>query len=95
MARLGGANEIVIADAEKPGHLAEGGGNAVGEFLRRNPCGARRLLDLLAVLVGARQELYPAPIEPHKSGERVAAEKREPCQAAARNADCEKPACKN
>ncbi len=76
MARLGRADEIVVADVEKLRHLAPGGRDAVAEFLRRNAGGARRLLDLLAMLVAAGQEFDPIPIEPHKPRQRVARARR-------------------
>src|SRR5216684_7530673 len=51
VALLGGADEIVIADVEEARHVAPRRGDAVAEFLRRQPEGLRRALDLLAVLV--------------------------------------------
>src|SRR5262249_21126712 len=76
VARLGGAYEVVIADAEQPRHVAEAGGIAVGQLLWRDPGYSRRLLDLLAVLVGAGEEPHPPPVEPHEPGQRVTGHRR-------------------
>jgi hypothetical protein len=56
VARLGGADEVVEGEAHAPPGLAEGGGDLVGELLRRDARGGGAALDLLAVLVGSGEE---------------------------------------
>src|SRR6266436_2376286 len=76
MTRLGGADEVIIADVQETRHLLPGGRDAVDELLRRDPGGARRLLDLLTMLVAAGQEFDPAPVEPHEPRQNVARHRR-------------------
>src|SRR5204862_4461427 len=76
MPGLGRADEIVVADVEQLRHLAPGWRDAVAEFLRRDPGGARRLLDLLAVLVAAGQAFDAIAVEPHESRQRIASHRR-------------------
>ena len=76
VARLGGADEIVVADRHDAGQLAEPAGDAVGERLGRDAGIGGRLLDLLAVLVGAGQEVHPAAVEPREPGDGVARQGR-------------------
>src|SRR5262249_44460072 len=76
VARLGGADEVVVADIELPGHLAESRRNSVGKLLRRDAGRARRLLDLLAMFIGAGQEPDATPIEPHESRQHIAGYRR-------------------
>ena len=56
VALLGGADEVVLAVAHDAREVAEALRDLVGEGLRIDALVARRLLDLLAVLVGAGQE---------------------------------------
>ena len=56
VARLGGADEIVIGAAEGLDHAAEDGRVLVGQFDRRDAFLFRRLLHLLAVFVRSGQE---------------------------------------
>ena len=58
------------------GQLAEAAGDAVGERLGRDAGVGGRLLDLLAVLVGAGQEAHPAAVEPREPGDGVARQRR-------------------
>jgi len=64
VARLGGANELVVGDAELFVHLAEDGRVAVGKLLRRDAFGLGVLLHLQAVLVGAGQEEHILAVQP-------------------------------
>ena len=57
VARLGGADEVVVGDVQPLPRLVEQRGDRVGEVLRRQARGLGGLLDLQAVLVGAGQEL--------------------------------------
>ena len=56
MARLGGADVVVVGDAHAVPEVAEAGGDLVGELLRGDAGGGGGALDLLAVLVGAGEE---------------------------------------
>jgi hypothetical protein len=58
MARLGRADEVVVADEQSPPHRIEAGGQVVDPLLR---CDARRfcaLQHLEAVLVHAHDEVH-------------------------------------
>ena len=57
VARLGGADEVVVGDVEPLPGVGELRGDLVGELLRRLADGLGGLLDLEAVLVGAGEEL--------------------------------------
>ena len=76
MARLGGADEIVVGEVEHAGQLAEVLRYLVGEGLRLHAGIERRLLDLLAVLVGAGQELYVIAVKTHEARQRIASQRR-------------------
>ena len=76
MPRLGRADEVVVAEVHRLDEVAERLADLVGEGLRRQAGRRRRLLDLLAVLVGAGQEVDVAAVEPHEAGQHVAGERR-------------------
>ena len=71
MARIGGADEVIVRAVQLAHHLLEQRCVAVGEFARRQALAKRRLLHLDAVLVGAGQEEDVAAVEAHEAGERV------------------------
>ena len=71
VARLGGADEIVVGGAERLGHRAEDRRVAVGKLLRRDAFLLGRLLHLQAVLVGAGQEEDVLAVEPLEARQRV------------------------
>src|SRR5690606_24835757 len=56
VARVGGANEEVIGRVDPGNHVAEAGGAAVDQFLRRDALFLGGLGDRFAVFVGAGQE---------------------------------------
>ena len=56
MALVGRADEEVVGELELAGQRLEARGVAVGELLRLDSLGARRVGDRLAVLVGAGEE---------------------------------------
>src|SRR3546814_14461064 len=56
MARLGGADEVVVRDVHRRGEVAETLADPVAEGLRIDTGDLGRFLDLLAMLVGAGQE---------------------------------------
>ena len=56
VAGLGGADEVVVAEAHAVPEATELGGDFVGEVLRRLAGGLGGALDLLAVFVGAGEE---------------------------------------
>ena len=58
VARLGGANEIVVRDVQAFPGLGEQRGNGVGKFFRRNPSGIGSLLNFQAVFVGAGKQVH-------------------------------------
>ena len=64
VARLGGADEVVVGEVQRRGHLAEALGVAVGERARRQALLGRRLLHLQPVLVGAGEEEDVLAVEP-------------------------------
>ena len=55
MARLGGANEVVVGDLQQLGSVSEQHARGVDLFLGRHPVGLRRPLNLETVFVGSRQ----------------------------------------
>ena len=67
VARLGGADEVVVRQAEQPGHLAEALGVAVGQLARRQALLGGRLLHLQPVLVGAGEEIDVLAVEALKA----------------------------
>ena len=71
MALLGGADEVVVGEAERLGHGAEAGRVAVGQRARAEALLDRRLLHLEAVLVGAGQEEHVLAVEPLEARDRV------------------------
>ena len=71
VARLAGADEIVVGTAERGDHLLEQRGVAVGQRLRLQALARRRLLHLDAVLVGTGQEIDVVAVEPHEAGDRI------------------------
>ena len=76
VARFGGADEVVVGDVEAAPRRGEARGDPVGELLRSEPRRGRRLLDLLAVLVGAGEELDVVAEQAVPAGERVADDRR-------------------
>ncbi len=71
VARLGGADEIVVGAAEGGDHLLEQRRIAVGQLARLQPFALGRLLHLDAVLVGAGQEIDVVAVEPLEAGDRI------------------------
>ena len=71
VARLGGADEVVVRAAERRVHLLEQRRVAVGERARFEALARRRLLHLDAVLVGAGQEAHVVTVEPRETRDRV------------------------
>ena len=71
VARLGGADEVVVGQAERRDHLLEQRRIAVGQLARRELLPGGRLAHLRAVLVGAGQEIDVAAVEPLEAGDRV------------------------
>ena len=53
---IGGTDKAVIADVHGLPQVLDGSNNGIHVFLRRYTLGGGLILDLLAVLVGARQE---------------------------------------
>src|SRR5690242_6213464 len=76
MARLGCADEVVVADIQKASHVAERAGDLIGKLLRREPARLSRALDLLPVLVGAGQKPDVATVQPHESRQHIAGHSR-------------------
>ena len=72
VARLGGADEVVVGDVQPLPRVDELRGDRVGELLRRQARGIGGLLDLQPVLVGAGEELHVVAEQPVPAGERVA-----------------------
>ena len=73
VALLGGADEVVVGDVQPLPRLGEQRGDRVDELLRRSCRRPRRaLLHLLAVLVGAGEELDVVAEQAVPAGERVA-----------------------
>ena len=72
MALLGGADEVVVRAVQPLDHGLEARHVAV-EQLRAavSPSLRRGLLDLLAVLVGAGEEIDVVAVEPHEAGDGV------------------------
>ena len=71
MARLGRTQEIIIADAQFLPRLNEGCGDTVGVGLRlETHCGSGGE-DLLAMLIGARQQVGVVAVEPVVAGQHV------------------------
>ena len=71
MARLGGANEVVIGDAEQPPEFLKARDNAVDVLKGRHALLLRRLLNLLPVLIRAGQKEHIAAREPLEPRNRV------------------------
>ena len=67
VARLGGADEVVVGNREGLRHGPEGRGVAVGQLARRQPLAGRRLHHLQAVLVGAGQEEHVVTVVAHEA----------------------------
>ena len=67
MARLGGADEIVVGAVQPLDHGAETRHVAIQQVLRRQTIPRRRLLDLLAVLVGAGEKEHVIAVEALKA----------------------------
>ena len=72
MTWLGGPDEIIVADRQARPELAVTGDDAVGERDRRDPELGGRALDLLAMLIAARQKAdvpaRRAPVARHGVG---------------------------
>ena len=73
---VGGADEAVVGEARGLPGGAEDGADPVGVGLRLFARGGRRLGDLVAVLVGAGQEVRVVAALPVEARERVADEDR-------------------
>jgi hypothetical protein len=71
VARLGGADEIVVGEVQRRGHGAEALRVAVGELARRDAFLDGRLLHLEAMLVGAGQEEHVLAVEPLEARDRI------------------------
>ena len=71
MARLGGADEIVVGAIEPLHHGLEARHVALDQFARRHVLLGRRLQHLDAVFVGAGEKEHVAAIEPHEAGNGV------------------------
>ena len=71
VARLGGADEVVVRAVEHLHHGLEARHVAVGEFARRQALLGRGLHHLDAVLVGAGEEEHVVAVEPHEAGDGV------------------------
>ena len=76
MARLGGADEIVIAEVHRLGEIAEVLRDLVGEGLGRHAGGDGGLLHLLPMLVGAGQEHHVIAVQALEARQHVAGERR-------------------
>src|SRR5690606_32486221 len=72
--RRGGADELVVGDAERPPGGLEGRGDLIHERLRGNAPLLRRLGHLLAVLVHADQEPDVVPAKAAVAGDAVGAD---------------------
>ena len=64
VARLGGADEVVEGNVHRHREIAKIARHPVDESLRFDAGGQRRLLDLLAVLVGAGEEEHLPAVQP-------------------------------
>ena len=71
MARLGGADELIVRAVEQRRHLLEARGVAVDQLLRRDAFLRGGLRDLDAVLVGAGEEEHVVAVEPLETRDRV------------------------
>ncbi len=69
---LGGADEVVVGDVQLLPRLLIQRGDRVGEVLRRQAGGLGGLLHLLAVLVGAREEVHVVAEQAVPASDRVA-----------------------
>ncbi len=76
MARLRGADEVVVGAVEHVFHLPEHGGVAVGQRLHGDAFLVGRLLHLEAVLVGAGQMKNVAAVEALEARDRVGRQRR-------------------
>jgi hypothetical protein len=68
---FGGADEIVIGTAERCHHVFEQLRHLLDEFGGAAALLAGRLLDLLAVFIGAGQEQDVIAVEPFEAGKRI------------------------
>ena len=75
VARVGGADEVVVGDVDARHQRLEALGVAVGELLRRDALALGRLRDRLAVLVGAGEEEHLLAALAHVAGEDVGADR--------------------
>ena len=71
MARLGGADEIVVRAIEPFHHGLEARHVALDQLARRQVFLGRRLQHLDAVLVGAGEKEHVMAVEPHEAGDGV------------------------
>ena len=71
MAVFGGADEVVIRAVHPLDHRLEARHVALDQFARGQPFARGGLLDLLAVLVGAGQEIHVIAVEPLEARDRV------------------------
>ncbi len=76
VARLGGADEVVVGDVEALPRLLEAGRRAVRPLLGGGPVGLGRLHDLGAVLVGARHEPHVVAQQAVPAGQGIGVHRR-------------------
>jgi hypothetical protein len=75
VARLGGADEVVVRAVEGGHHALKQRCHLLDETGGRLALLLRRLLDLLAVLVGAGEEQNVIAVEPLEAGQRIGGER--------------------
>ena len=71
MALFGGVDEVVVRAVQPLHHGLEARHVAVEQLPRGQPLLGRGLLDFLAVLVGAGEEIDVVAVEPHEAGDGV------------------------
>jgi len=76
MPRLGRADEVVVRDVQTTKKILVLRGDAVGEYMRREPGLLGSALHLLAVLVGSGQEEHIVTRKPARAGDRVGDHRR-------------------
>ena len=76
MALFSRADEVVVGEIQRFWQGAEGFRNPVGEFLGRYARVGRRLFNLLAVLISARQKMNIIAVQPHEACQHIARQSR-------------------
>ena len=76
MARLGGADEIVIREIQTRRQVTEILADGIGEGLRRETLVIRRLFDLLPMFVRAGKEHHLISVQPLEPGQHVTGQGR-------------------